>query len=74
MNHTKDILVRVLPQILQYRIPLYLPHEQQILKASELILNIPHKQDVSYVDLQKQVFTQPIQITVESKQLSSILK
>jgi len=55
LHHTKDILVRSLPQVIQYRIPLYLPAERLIFNATELILNIKHTEDLGYFDLQKTI-------------------
>ena len=48
-HHTKDILVKNLPQILQYRIPLYLPSERIIFQATELIINVPHNKNLDTI-------------------------
>ena len=43
MRHSKEVLVELLPKVLRYSIPLYLPSERLVFKASELILEFkPH--------------------------------
>ena len=40
LKHSRDIVVDVLPKIIRYRIPLYLPTEQQVWEASQLVLEV----------------------------------
>lgn len=40
VKHSRDIIVDILPKIIRYHIPLILPTEQEIWKASQLVLEV----------------------------------
>ena len=40
VKHSRDIIVDILPKIIRYHIPLILPTEQELWKASQLVLEV----------------------------------
>ena len=51
-KHSKEVLVEVLPRVLRYSIPLYLPEEIVHFKTKTLLIDVP-RLELEYIELQK---------------------
>ena len=74
MNHSREILLNVLPKVLRYRIPLYLPTEQLVFGSKEILVDFtPQIMPTSYLfDEVHEVAKNPPRIfTVELDGLTS---
>lgn len=52
LKHTKEVLVDVLPRVLRYSIPLYLPEEIAHFKTKTLVIDVP-RVELEYVELKR---------------------